>query len=304
THLLTEDEAWEAFILKANLPREEEAALRETLKKLTALLAIKDKDRLRKDQKSRKRFLEAFPQLKVKVEEHIRKLHALADHIEAMHSGCTISNMVADSFSAASNVMEILGLFLAPVSAESSLVLSAAGLGLGIAATVSSVAASIVEETSRFGDEVKASHQASTSMNLMKETRPTKIADKLLQATQDIIQDLEALEQHMEALKLVRTNPRLEEDARILATTGRLPAQRARQVQNSLRGTSLAMTREARLSSATTAGVSLWKDMASLMKESDHLYEGARSESAEARRKLAQELEEKLEMLTKFYKSK
>ncbi|EGW13922.1 Apolipoprotein L6 [Cricetulus griseus] len=128
-------------------------------------------------------------------------------------------------------------------------------------------------------------------------------ACKLPQAAKDITENLEALEQHMDALRLVRANPHLEEDARILATTGRISSQRARRVQTALKGTPLVMSNEARIRSATTAGVSLLKDVDSLVKKSKHLYEGTPSEAAEVLRKLAQELEEKLKKLTKFYET-
>ncbi|XP_034372876.1 apolipoprotein L2-like [Arvicanthis niloticus] len=302
-HLLTEDGAWEAFVSKAKLPRDKAAALHEALRDLTALLALANRDRRQKSQKGREKFLKAFPRLKAELEGHISQLHTLADHAEELHRGCTISSVVADSFSAASNILDLLGLFLAPVTAEGSLVLSATGLGLGVAASVTNVATSIMEETSRASEE--AGHHGSTGMHMLEEagTSVARIASKVPQATRDIARDLEALEKHVDALRLVRANPQLEEDARMLTSTGSMPAQRARQVRTSLKGTPLAMSNEARIHSATTAGVALLRDVDSLVKGSKRLYEGSASESAEALRKLAGELEEKLEDLIKFYKT-
>ncbi|XP_052605178.1 apolipoprotein L3-like [Peromyscus californicus insignis] len=279
-------------------------ALHKVLRDLTALSALADRHRLRRDLQGRKKFLKAFPRLRAEVEEHIRQLHALAEHTEGVHRGCTISNVVADSFSTASDILGLLGLFLAPVTAEGSLMLSSVGLGLGVAATVTNAATSIVEETSRILDEVEAGHQASPGLDVLEAgTTVARIASKFPQATRDITKDLEALQQHMDALRLVRANPGLEEDARILATTGRILAQRARRVQATLKGTPLVMSNDARIRSATTAGVSLLQDVDSLVKKSKHLQEGAQSESAEALRKLAEELEEKLGKLVKFYKA-
>ncbi|XP_050001112.1 apolipoprotein L3-like isoform X2 [Alexandromys fortis] len=300
--LMTEDGAWEAFVSKAKLPRDKAVALHKVLRDLTALLALADRDRLQKDLQGRKRFLKEFHHLKAEVEEHIRQLHALADHAEAVHKGCAISNVVADSFSTFSDTLDLFGLFLAPVTAEGSLMLSATGLGLGVAATMTNVATSIVEEVSRFSDEVKTGHHDSTGMDMLEAgAAVARIASKLPQAARDITKDLEALEQHMDALRLVRANPRLEEDARILAKTGKIPDQRAKQVRATLRGTPLAMSDEARLKRATAAGVSLLQDVDSLVKTSKHLYEGAQSESAEALRELAEELEEAMGKLEKFY---
>lgn len=277
-------------------------ALHKVLGDLSALSALADRDRLQKDLRSRKRFLKAFPHLKAEVEEHIRQLHALADRTEELHRGCAISSVVADSFSTFSDMLGLLGLFLAPVTTEGSLMLSATGLGLGVAATVTNVATSIVEEASRFSNEVEAGHHDSTGMDVLEAgAAVARIASKFPQAARDITKDLEALEQHMDALRLVRDNPRLEEDARILAKTGKIPDQRARRVRATLRGTPLAMSNEARIKRATRAGVSLLQDADSLVKTSKHLYEGAQSESAEALRELAQELEEKMGKLDKFY---
>lgn len=304
-HLLTAEGAWEEFVSKAKLPRDRAAALHEALRDLTALLAIADRGRSRKGWKGKEKFVKEFPCLKADLEEHISQLHALADHAEELHRGCTVSNMVADSFSAASDILRLLGLFLAPESAEGSLVLSAAGLGLGVAATVTNVATSIMKETSRVLDGVEAGHHGSTAMDILEEADRSvaRIASEMPQATRDITRGLEALEQHMDALRLVRANPRLEEDARALINAGSIPAQRAEQVRASLKGTPLAMSKEDRIHSATTTGVTLLRDVGSLVNESKQLYEGSASESAAALRKLAQELEEKLGELMKFYET-
>lgn len=92
---------------------------------------LEDKDSLPKELQDRKRFVEAFPRLKRKLQENIRKLRALADHLDQVHRGCTISHVVTNSTSVASGVLGILGLALAPMTAGGSLLLSATGLGWG-----------------------------------------------------------------------------------------------------------------------------------------------------------------------------
>ncbi|XP_051015853.1 apolipoprotein L3-like [Acomys russatus] len=283
--------------------RHRAAALHKALRDLIELLAVAEKACLQRDPKGRNKFLKAFPRLKAEAEEHIAHLHTLADRAEELHRGCAISNVVADSFSTASDILGLLGLFLAPVTAEGSLVLSATGLGLGVAAALTNVATSVVEERGRFLDEGEAGcHASAGTEGLESGSTMARIASNVPQATRDIARDLRTLEQHMDALRMVRANPRLEEDARIHTTTGNIPAQRARRVQTALKGTPLAMSSEARIHSATTAGVSLLRDVDSLVNKSKHLYEGARSESAEALRRLAREMEEKLGELAKFYK--
>ncbi|CAO2601820.1 Apolipoprotein L3 [Lemmus lemmus] len=287
--LMTEDGAWEAFVYKTKLPRDKAVALHKVLRDLTALSAIADRDRLWKDLQGRKRFLKAFPHLKAEVEEHIRQLHALADHTEEVHRGCAISSVVADSFSTFSDMLDLLGLFLAPVTAEGSLMLSATGLGLGVAATVTNVATSIVEEASGFLDKVEAGHHDSTGMDVLEAgATVARIASKFPQAARDITKDLEALEQHMDALRLVRANPHLE---------GKVSARSTRQVKKAFGGTALAMTKGARIMGAATAGLTLVLDVVSLIEDSNHLQEGAKAESAEKLRQHAQDLEQKLQEL-------
>ncbi|KAL1767100.1 apolipoprotein L3-like [Sigmodon hispidus] len=303
-HLMTEAGAWEAFVSKAKLSSDQAVALHRVLRNLTSLLALADRGRLRKDPQGKKKFLKAFPGLRAEVEEQVKQLRTLADHVEVVHRGCTISSVVADSFSTASDILGLLGLFLTPVTAEGSLMFSAAGLGLGIAANVTSVATSVMEESGRLLDKVEASHNASTGMDVLEAGRTmSRIANKFPQATRDITKDLEALKQHMDALRLIRANPQLKEDAKILTTPESVPGPHAMGVQTSLKGTPLGMSTEARIMSATTTGFSLLQDAHSLVKKSKHLQEGAWSESAEALRSLAHELEEELDKLAKFYKT-
>ena len=97
------------------------------------------------DQLSREGLLSAFPQLKLDLEERIRKLREFADDVDRVHKNCTRSNMVAGSAGVASGVLTLLGLGLAPFTAGTSLTLSAAGAGLGAAAAVTQVSTSIME---------------------------------------------------------------------------------------------------------------------------------------------------------------
>ncbi|XP_060245108.1 apolipoprotein L3-like isoform X5 [Meriones unguiculatus] len=132
--LITEDQYWKTFVEEAELSSEEEAALRAALKGYLAQEPA-DKDDRRQRELQRKRFLEVFPQLKSKLEEDIRKLHGLADHLDEVHRGCTISNVVSSSTAVASGALGLLGLALAPFTAGASLALSATSLGLGTAAS-------------------------------------------------------------------------------------------------------------------------------------------------------------------------
>lgn len=127
-------------------------------------MAEEDQDRLQRELQDMEKFAETFPQVKLELEEHIRKLQALADKVDKVHRDCTISKVVAGSTSTVSGVLTLLGLTLVPVTAGASLVLLARGLGLGAAAAVTSVSTGIVDYTSESSAKTRASHLVSSSM--------------------------------------------------------------------------------------------------------------------------------------------
>ena len=102
-----------------------------------------------------------FPQVKLDLEERIRKLRVLADDVDRVHKNCTISNMVAGSAGVASGLLTLLGLGLAPVTGGASLTLSATGARVGTAAAVTQVSTSIVEYSSELSTIAQASHLTS-----------------------------------------------------------------------------------------------------------------------------------------------
>lgn len=302
--LLAKEEAWKVLVAEADLSRDEEAALRKALRQLLELPVVEDKERLQKELQDRKRFAEHFPQLKRKLENIIRKLRALADHLDQVHKGCTISNVVTNTTSTASGVLGILGLALAPVTAGGSLLLSATGVGLGAVATVTGAATVVVEETSKWSDKAEARRLLSDTMDTMKKVFDLgKIVCKLSVKSYGFFSKLKTLGQNIRAIRVARANPHLVADAKLLMTARRISAQQASQVKNVFEGTALAMTKKARIRGAAIAGVFLAVDVYYLIRESMHLYDGAKSESAEELRALAQELEEKLKEFDKFYKT-
>ncbi|XP_005354213.2 apolipoprotein L3-like [Microtus ochrogaster] len=297
--LLAKEDAWKVLVAEAELSRDEEAALRKALRQLLELPVVEDKERLQKELQDRKRFAEHFPQLKRKLEKIIRKLRALADHLDQVHKGCTISNVVTNTTSAASGVLGILGLALAPVTAGGSLLLSATGVGLGTVATVTGAATVVVEETSKWSDEAEAKRLLSDTMDTMKKVLDLgKIVCKLSVKSYGLFSNLKTLGQNIRAIRVARANPHLVADAKRL-----ISAQQASQVKNVFEGTALAMTKKARIRGAAIASVFLAVDVYYLVRESMHLYDGAKSESAKELRALAQELEEKLKEFDKFYKT-
>uniref|UniRef100_A0A0G2JXY3 Apolipoprotein L 7a like 1 n=2 Tax=Rattus norvegicus TaxID=10116 RepID=A0A0G2JXY3_RAT len=282
--------------------RKEEDALKEALGGNAADSDTEDEDQLQND---KERFLEAYPQVRQELEERIKKLHALADKVDKVHRDCTISQVVASSSSAVSGVLTILGLALAPVTAGVSLALSATGMGLGAAAAVTSVSTIIVEKVSLASAEAEASKLVLTNkvtMNGMKEVLEQS-GPRLLSVSTNSFKDLKNIKTSIQAIKLTKANPRLTTNAKRLMTTGKISARKTRQVQKAFGGTALAMTKEARIMGATTAGLFLLMDVVRLVEDSKHLHEGAKSVSAAELRQQAQDLEQKLQELNQVHDS-
>ncbi|XP_029412875.1 apolipoprotein L3-like isoform X2 [Nannospalax galili] len=273
---------------------DDEDALQTILMELIELTAMEDKDRLQMNLQD-KMLLVALTRLKRGFEANIRKLHALADHIDKVHRACTISKVVTNSAASASGVLNILGLFLAPVTAGSSLVLSTTGIGLQVVATVAGAATAVVEERNRWSDEAEARSLVSATMNITKEVVAMgKIIVKLSKGSLNVMRKLSALGKHIQAIRIARAKPHLVADAKIFSTNGRISVRHPSQLCNAFEGTALAMTKEARIRSIAISGIFLAFDVYCLVKDLRHLQKGAKSESAEALRSLAWELEERL----------
>ncbi|KAI4586476.1 hypothetical protein MJG53_004263 [Ovis ammon polii x Ovis aries] len=127
---------WKGGILESRQLQEDADELHKYLKELKRALGELGQERLPKEQLDRRQFLKKFPRVKRQLEEFIGKLHELADKVEEVHKGCTISNVMAHSTGAVSSILTIVGLALAPVTMGASVVLLGTGIGLGAAAAV------------------------------------------------------------------------------------------------------------------------------------------------------------------------
>ncbi|MEJ1271557.1 apolipoprotein L 7a [Cricetulus griseus] len=291
--------------LQEKTERDEEEALSEALGDTIVDSDIDDEYHLQRELEAQKRFLDVYPQVKLELEQHIRKLHDLADKVDKVHRGCTITQVVASSTSAVSGILTILGIALAPVTAGVSLGLSATGLGLGAAAAVTSVSTSIVEKVSTVSVEAEASQLVPTNKdtaNAIKEILE-KNTPRLVSVSKNSFQNLEVIKKNIDAIKLAKANPRLANNAKRLMTTGTVSARKTRQVQKAFGGTALAMTKGARIMGAATAGIFLVMDVVSLVEDSKHLHEGAKADYAAELRKQAQDLELKLQELIQIHDS-
>ncbi|KAM8942692.1 apolipoprotein L3-like [Lycaon pictus] len=298
-HLLNDHEAWERFVAVAvaSLPREEADILHEGLNDLTGHMDMEDEDL------ARETFLNVFPQLKVELEKRIRKLRKLADEVDKVHKRCTISNMVASSTGAASGLLGILGLGLAPVTAGFSLTLLTTGSVLGVAATMTHMSTSLVEYSNTSSARAEASDLVSgidqgDRVGLDLQNTMLKIL-----SLGSLIRNLKKIAKNNSAKKVATVQPHLVDKARRLMTGRSVSVRSGNLVQKAFGGTALAMTKGIRFLGMASSGVFLLMDVASLVKESRHLHEGARAELAEVLRQQAQELERKLELLTRLYES-
>ncbi|XP_042121118.2 apolipoprotein L3-like [Peromyscus maniculatus bairdii] len=269
-------------------PGEEGAALHDALKERLAQEPTDEKDRLQK-----RRLLEEFPDLKRKLEEHIRKLRDLADHLDQVHKGCTISNVVSGSVGTASGVLGILGLALAPFTEGASPLLSATAVGLGATAGVTGVTTTVVEESIRVSDEVEARRLVGASQNIIKEILKIipKCAFKSLNTGVDLVSAWKTIGQQICAIRAARTSSRSGTQARILRNF----AQGSERVGNALPGSATPVTRGARIRKIGFAGIILLLDGIHLVTDSRDLHNGAATESGGALGDLAHKLEEKLQ---------
>ncbi|XP_070264063.1 apolipoprotein L3-like [Myotis yumanensis] len=302
---LLSDEAWKRFVTGAKLSRDEADSLYADLSELKTLMAVEDKDMPSADQLHRESFMKEFPQVKQDLEECIQKLYALADEVDKVHRDCTISKVAASSAGAVSGILTIAGLALAPVTAGATLVLSATGLGLGAAAAVTGVTASIVEASKNASAKAEASRLLSTGSDTEKMVEEVLRCStpKIASLAPKCFQSLQVIVKNARAFKLAKANPRLAAKATRFLRTGTVSVRSGKQVQKAFGGTALAMSKEARVFGAATAGLFLLMDVIQLVKESVHLHEGAKAQSAEELRQQAQELERKLEELTRIHTS-
>nr|XP_034373310.1 apolipoprotein L6-like [Arvicanthis niloticus] len=258
-----------------------------------------DEEEIQNDLWDNQMFLDAYPQVKLELEECIRKLHALADKVDKVHRDCTISQVVASSSSAVSGVLTILGLALAPVTAGVSLALSATGLGLEAAAAVTSVSTSIVEKVSMVSAEAEARKLVPTNKDTKKGMKDVLelSGTSLVSLSVNFFKNLENIKKNIHAIKLTKANPRLANNAKRLMATETVSVRKTKEVQKAFGGTALAMTKGARILGAATAGFSLLLDVVSLVQDSKHLHDGAKTEFAEEMRQQARDLERKLQEL-------
>ena len=268
------------------------------------VLVEEDQERLPKEQLDRRRFLNQFPRVKQQLEECISKFRELADKVEKVHKGCTISNVMAHSTGAVSGILTIVGLALAPVTMGASVVLLATGIGLGAAASVTSVSTSIIEHVKRSSAETEASRMMSTLIKKWKVLLEVLKSNlHIVDTTEKVTEAVQCIEMHIHAMETGNANPGSAANASIYMSPGRISGPGIQHIETGFKATALTITKGARIWGLATAGVFLLVDVGFMVKESMHLHDGAKTEAAESLRRRAWELERKLEELTQIYES-
>ncbi|XP_054430406.1 apolipoprotein L5-like [Pteronotus mesoamericanus] len=250
-------------------------------------------------------FLLGFPLRKHKLEKTIKQLYTIADEVDSTHKTLTQTNLVASSASAVSAVMTILGVTLSPLTTGGSLLLSAAGQGLGTAAFVTNIVTSILENRSSSAARARASRLVAFPITPEAEASgentfsPAAAAVDCVEKCYKVLQKIRQLRAYQRA----QTNPGFMARVRNFVTTRRVPFLRATGVQSAVgQGSALAMTRGARMMSVAGAGFLLMQDVRSVLRDWQHLGAGARTEMAEELRTHAQELEQELSQLSRCYR--
>ncbi|XP_049628417.1 apolipoprotein L2-like [Suncus etruscus] len=322
--LMSEDKVLEHHETKDDLSKAEEEALseylsiqkteteekedRNTMGKMQEIEAeedMEDQERIQQEQEYIETFLKEFPQVKLKLEEHITQLQALADKDDKLHRNCAISNIMFDTSGIVSNILTIVGIGLAPVTAGASLVVTATGLGLGIASGLGSVSTTIAEHSIRSHIKIRASRLTSSEIHTGEIAKEVlyDAAPKFISAGKSCVTGINDIKKNIQAIKLVQANPEIAAQASKLMKAGKVSIQGGEQMQSILEGTVLAMSKGARVLGVATASFSILICLTSLVQESVNLHKGSKTKSAENLRQQAQEWEKMLEELQGIYVS-
>uniref|UniRef100_A0A2K6GGR1 Apolipoprotein L6 n=1 Tax=Propithecus coquereli TaxID=379532 RepID=A0A2K6GGR1_PROCO len=287
-------------------------AERETIWKVNIFTDKEEDVPLSKDEKpedhlsaEEKIFLREFPRLKQDLEVNIEKLHALAEDIDTRHKRFTKTSLVANSVAVLSGVVSILGLALAPVTGGGSLLLSTAGQGLGTAAEVTSIVTSLLDRSHKKKAQAQVSNLVATHDIEDGEDEAEEESYNLAasQIVCSVGYTANNMKKSLRAFQKAKAHPHLASAAKRLMTTGHISARRSKQVQKAFGGTTLAMTKNARMLGSVVAGFSLGMDLAAVSRDWKQLQEGAKTELADELRAQAQKLEMELVELTKLYES-
>ncbi|XP_077344737.1 apolipoprotein L3-like isoform X4 [Lithobates pipiens] len=212
----------------------------------------------------------------------INELYTIADDVDKFHKGATITNVVGSTAGIAGGILTIVGIALAPVTLGTSLIISGVGIGVATAGGVTGVSASIAD-----------------TVNTKKKCN---IVSEKIKKINDLIDTLKKLALNIEKLStqiVAELNVPFGEEVHdltrlggrglfVAVEVGRL-AQLGRIAQAAARGAELAAqgARAIRAVSGVFAALFIVIDAAFLVRGSVELHRGAKTETAEEIRKIA-----------------
>lgn len=241
-----------------------------------------------------RRFLEQFHSWRKNENKRLRTLYAIADNIDKSHQKATKTKVMTNSASIISGAMCLLGLVLAPVTAGGSLVLTAAGTGLGAAAGISNIVTDVKEDSRNKSALAQANGIIPSSDQELEEVTGKKTA--YATAAGEIVYKCtsawETIRKHIRALQLTKTHPHVASAASKLMTAGRVSTRSSRQIQKAFGGTALAMTKDALMRNSLPAIFFLGQDLYALLKDWEKLQAGKPTELAKELRLRAQKQEQ------------
>ncbi|XP_047597104.1 apolipoprotein L5 isoform X2 [Lutra lutra] len=300
-HMIFHPEAWEKVVARSGLDRDEADTLYHILMK--ELIRWKEASMPGDLSQEEKMFLLFFPLQKRKLEKSIEGLRAIADQVDATHKMLTKTNLVASSSSTISGVLNLLGLALCPVTGGTSLMLSTAGMGLGVAAAATSVLTSFLETNNNSTARERASEVIPMETSAVYDALEGISIPQICAALTCVDRCVKAV-QHVKGLRanqMAKANSGFMAKVKNFIATGPVPFWRAGGQQTAVEASALTMTRGARLLGAAGAGLLLMNDVKSLLESWKHLEDGARAEAAEELRSATRQLEQELGRLNERY---
>lgn len=240
-----------------------------------------------------RRFLEQFPSWRKNENKRIRALYAIADNIDKRDQKATKTKVMSNSASVISGAMCLLGLALAPVTAGGSLVLTAAGTGLGAAAGITNIVTDVKEDSRNKSALAQANRIIPSSDQELEEVtgKKTAYATAAGEIAYKCTSTWETIRKHIRALQLTKTHPNVASAASKLMTAGRVSTQSSRQIQKAFGGTALAMTKDALMRNSLAAIFFLGQDIYALLKDWEKLQARKPTELAKELRSRAQKKE-------------
>ncbi|XP_022374851.1 apolipoprotein L5 [Enhydra lutris kenyoni] len=300
-YMIFHPEAWEKVVARSGLDRDEADMLYHILMK--ELIRWKEVSMPGDLSQEEKMFLLFFPLQKRKLEKSIEGLRAIADQVDATHKMLTKTNLVASTSGTISGVLNLLGLALSPVTGGTSLMLSTAGMGLGVAAAATSVLTSFLETNNNSTAQKRASEvipmETSAVYNALEGISIPQIGaaltcvDRCVKAVQHV--------KGLRANQMAKANSGFMAKVKNFIATGPVPFWRAGGQQTAVEASALTMTRGAWLLGAAGAGLLLMNDVKSLLESWKHLEDGTRAEAAEELRSATRQLEQELRQLNERY---